>query len=161
MRIKIPLRVLVPILLASISLGVQAQSYVVERLDFNSDRYDDYSPAIVEEGLVFCSNRKHDIMVVYSSPENKENSNIWLVELDYSAGVFNTRIFSKELLTSFHDGPVTFNMEGNVIYYSRNIEVDSKLRDVFDTQNQLGLFSASLREGIWGDILPFKYNSRE
>jgi len=161
MRREISFRFILLILYSSISLGVQAQSYAVERLDFNSDRYDDYSPVIVEEGLVFCSNRKHDIMVVYSSPENKENSNIWLVELDYSAGAFNTRIFSKEILTSFHDGPVTFNTEGNVIYYSRNIEVDSKLRDVFDTQNQLGLFSASLRDGIWGDIRPFKYNSQE
>ena len=63
---------------------------------------------------------------------------------------FDTRIFSKELLTSFHDGPVTFNAEGNVVYYSRNIDVDSQQRDLFDSQNQLGLFSAKLEGGSLG-----------
>lgn len=161
MRIKIPVLVLVPIILASISLGAQGQSYAVERAGFSSDRDNDYSPVLYEDGLVFCSTRKHDVMVVYTSPENKENSNIWFVGLNDSSGILNPGIFSKELLTNFHDGPVTFNTEGNVIFYSRNINVDSKLRDVFDEQNQLGLFSAQRKNGTWTDVQPFKYNSTD
>lgn len=140
---------------------IQAQSYAVERSEFNSNRYNDYSPVLYKDGMVFTSNRKHDVMVVYALPDNQESSNIWFVGLNDSVGIFDTRIFSKDLLTSFHDGPVTFNREGNVIYYSRNIEIDAKMRDVFDNQNQLGLFSAHWNDGAWEKIQPFKYNSTE
>ncbi len=140
---------------------MKAQSYEVKRAGFNSDRYLDYSPVFFQDGLVFSSNRKHDVMVVHASPDNQELTNIWYVGLNDSAGQLGPRIFSKELLTSYNDGPVTFNKEGNVIYYSRNIEVDSKLRDVFDPLNQIGIFSARLVDGVWVDIQPFQYNSNE
>lgn len=159
MKIQNGIYMILLLLLTTTMQGVRAQNYVVERSGFNTDRYHDYSPVWYEDGLVFTSNRKHDVMVVNASPDNQESSNIWYVRLDDSAGIFETRIFSKELLTSLHDGPVTFNREGNLIYYSRNIEVDTKFRDVFDSQNQLGLFSAHWMDGVWGRIEPFKYNS--
>ena len=161
MKIEIPIRVLLLILLTSISVGIEGQSYAVERAGFSSDRSDDNSPVPYEEGLVFSSNRKHDMMVVYASPENRENSNLWYVGLNETVDSLKTRIFSKELLTSFHDGPATFNASGDVIYYSRNIYVDTKLRDINDKQNKLGLFSARLSEGIWSEITPFQYNSTD
>lgn len=161
MRRMIPLRLVLPILLVPISVGVWGQSFAVERAQFNSDRYDDYSPVLYEDGLVFCSTRKHDVVVVYASPENQENSNLWFVGLTDSLELPTAKIFSSELLTSFHDGPVTFNAHENVIYYSRNIHVDSKMRDVFDRQNQLGLFSARLTDGVWSEIRPFPFNSTE
>ena len=161
MKIEIPIRVLLLILLTSISVGIEGQSYAVERAGFSSDRSDDNSPVPYKEGLVFSSNRKHDIMVVYASPENRENSNLWYVGLNETVDSLKTRIFSKELLTSFHDGPATFNASGDVIYYSRNIYVDTKLRDINDKQNKLGLFSARLSEGIWSEITPFQYNSTD
>ncbi len=154
-------QLLLLIILTATMQDILAQSYAVERSGFNSKKYNDYSPVLYEDGMVFISNRKHDVMVVYASPDNLESSNIWYVGINDSVGVFKTRVFSKELLTSFHDGPVTFNREGNVIYYSRNIEVDSKLRDVFDSMNQLGLFSAYWNDGAWGEIQPFKFNSTE
>ena len=161
MKIEIPIRVLLLILLTSISVGIEGQSYAVERAGFSSDRSDDNSPVPYEEGLVFSSNRKHDMIVVYASPENRENSNLWYVGLNETVDSLKTRIFSKELLTSFHDGPATFNASGDVIYYSRNIYVDTKLRDINDKQNKLGLFSARLSEGIWSEITPFQYNSTD
>jgi len=161
MKIEIPIRVLLLILLTSISVGLEGQTYAVERAGFSSDRSDDNSPVPYEEGLVFSSNRKHDVMVVYASPENRENSNLWYVGLNETVDSLKTRIFSKELLTSFHDGPATFNASGDVIYYSRNIYVDAKLRDIHDDQNKLGLFSARLSEGTWSEITPFQYNSTD
>ncbi len=161
MRTNILLRILVPILLASVSLDVQGQSYAVERAEFNSDKDDDYSPVGYEDGLVFCSNRKHDVIVVYASPDNKESANLWFVGMTDSVGLSQTEIFSKELMTPFHDGPATFSADGKEIYYSRNIDVDVKLKDAFDEQNQLGLFSARWVDGKWAGIKPFPYNSRE
>ncbi|RLD90713.1 MAG: hypothetical protein DRJ29_15115 [Bacteroidetes bacterium] len=148
-------------LLAFISAGADGQIFAVEKAGFSSERYDDFSPVRYGDYLVFSSNRKHDVIIVHTSPESGENVNIWSVALNDSAGLNPASIFSKELLTSYNDGPVTFNADGNIIYYSRNIEVETKLRDVFDDRNQLGLFQASLVNEVWSDITPFAYNSAD
>ena len=161
MKLKVPVSIAILLILAGSPMDANAQSYAVEKEYFNSDRYDEYSPVRYRDGMVFCSNRKHDIMVVYASPDNLESASMWFVPLNDSAEEKNGEIFSEALLTSFHDGPATFNREGTVIYYSRNIEVDSKLRDVFDQENQLGIYRAELADDIWSDITPFKYNSTD
>ncbi len=159
MKVKIPVSIAILLILAGSLKDANAQSYAVEREAFNSDRYDDYSPVRYRDGIVLSSNRKHDILVVYDSPDNTGNASMWFVPVSDTAEGRDAEIFSKELLTSFHDGPATFNREGTVMYYSRNIEVDSKLRDVFDKNNQLGLFRAELTDGIWTNVTPFIYNS--
>jgi outer membrane protein OmpA-like peptidoglycan-associated protein len=161
MRLNEPIRMMILAALAMACYRSDAQSYAVERTGFSSDRYDDYSPVYYREGLVFCSSRKQDVMVVYASPDNVESANLWYVPLGDSAGPGAAVILSRELLTSFHDGPATFSPDGREIYYSRNLEVDSKLRDVFDSQNRLGLFRAEWRDGTWDSITPFPFNSTE
>jgi len=161
MKIKPQLNWIILLLLAVSTSGVVGQSYAIEKTGFNSERYDDFSPVRYGDYLVFCSNRKHDVIVVHTSPESGEKVDIWSVSMDDSTSLNLASIFSKELLTSYNDGPVTFNADGNIIYYSRNIEVDNKRRDVFDDRNQLGLFRASLSNEVWSDITPFAYNSTD
>lgn len=157
---RIPYRQL--ILFAALAAIIQvadAQSFAVERMPFSSDRYDDYSPVYFMEGVVFCSNRKHDVMVVYTSPDNTESSNMWFAPLGDSTG--EAGILSKELLTPFHDGPATFSKDGLTIYFSRNLDVDGRLRDMLDPDNQLGLYRARWNEKSWTDITPFPFNSTD
>jgi outer membrane protein OmpA-like peptidoglycan-associated protein len=149
------------ILLAVSAAGAEGQTYAVSKAGFSAERYDDFSPVKHGKNLVFCSSRKHEVLVVYSTPESGDNVNMWSVSLNDTAGQYKAQIFSEELLSSFNDGPATFNAEGTLIYYSRNIEISSKLRDVFDSKNQLGLFQARLVDGVWTDISPFPYNSTE
>ena len=157
MKFTVTIRLILLTAFLMIAQITEAQSFAVEDMAFNSDRYDDYSPVYFMEGIVFCSNRKQDVMVVYASPDNVESANMWFAPLGDSSGT--SAILSKELLTAFHDGPATFSQDGMTIIYSRNLEVDSKLRDMLDPQNQLGLFSARWDDITWSDITPFPYNS--
>ena len=159
MKRTVTIRLMLLIVLSVISQITEAQSFEVEEVAFNSDRYDDYSPVYYMEGVVFCSNRKQDVMVVYASPDNVESANMWFAPLGDSAGI--STILSKKLLTPLHDGPATFTRDGMTIYYSRNLEVDVKLRDVFDEQNQLGLFRAHWEVVSWAGVKAFPYNSPE
>ena len=61
------------------TMKVDGQVYAVEKASFSSDRYDDFSPVRLGDDLVFCSNRKHDVLVVHASPDNLESVNIWSV----------------------------------------------------------------------------------
>ena len=77
MKLTVTIRLMLLVALSVISQISEAQSFVVEEVAFNSDRYDDYSPVYFMEGVVFCSNRKQDVMVVYASPDNVESANMW------------------------------------------------------------------------------------
>lgn len=142
------------------SSGVNAQRYRVEKASFNSEKYDDYSPVYYKDGLVFCSNRKLDVTVVYTTSENKQGTSMWYVAPG-DDGSESVHVFSRELLTNLNDGPATFFSDESVVYYSRNQDTTSKLRDVFDRQNKLGLYRAERLNGKYVNITPFKYNSPE
>ena len=59
---------------------------------------------------------------------------------------------ASEIATSFNDGPATFNSEGNIMYFSRNNSVNASMRNINDTTNKLGIYSAELIDGIWANI---------
>ena len=69
------------------------------------------------------------------------------------------KILAKEITSGFNDGPVTFNESGNIIYYSRNNSIENSMRNINDTTNKLGIYSAELINGIWTSIKPFTYNN--
>jgi hypothetical protein len=76
-----------------------------------------------------------------------------------TTGWSNPKILAKEITTAFNDGPVTFNENGNIIYYSRNNSIENSLRNISDTSNKLGIYSAELINGIWSNINPFPFNN--
>ncbi|MCK4466417.1 MAG: hypothetical protein KAU83_11970, partial [Bacteroidales bacterium] len=99
----------------------QPESYLVRLAPFSSNKYDEFSPVYYKYGIVFCSNRKNDVFITYSTSKKKELLNMYYVKLvNDSINLESLEILSKELMTNFNDGPATFNTEGNVIYYSRN-----------------------------------------
>jgi len=151
--------ILVMILMAAFaSSGVNAQRYRVEKTGFTSEKYDDYSPVYYKDGLVFCSNRKLDVMVVYTTSENKQGTSMWYA-VPGEDGMQTVQVFSKELLTNLNDGPATFSRDGSVVYFSRNQDTTTKLRDVFDKQNKLGIYRSERVDNKFVNITPFEYNS--
>jgi outer membrane protein OmpA-like peptidoglycan-associated protein/chitodextrinase len=136
----------------------QTDNYSIRITPFSSEKYDEFSPTFYLDGLVFCSNRKTGLFITYSGENNKENFNLLFVRPEDSLGWESSVLLAKELLTSYHDGPASFNKEMNVIYFTRNYHVENKLKDVSDLQNKLGIFSAEFNEGKWTNMKPFKYN---
>ena len=136
----------------------QTDNYSIRITPFSSEKYDEFSPAFYLDGLVFCSNRKTGLFISYSGENNKENFNLLFTRLEDNIKRESSVLLAKELLTSYHDGPASFNREMNVIYFTRNYFIENKLKDVYDPQNKLGIFTAELNEGKWTNMKPFKYN---
>ena len=141
------------------SVSGQTDNYSIRITPFSSEKYDEFSPAYYLDGLVFCSNRKTGHFIFYSGENNKENFNLLFTRPEDDLNWESSELLAKELLTSYHDGPASFNKEMNVIYFTRNYNVEDKLKDIYDPQNKLGIFSAEFKEGKWIDIKPFKYNN--
>lgn len=157
---KISILYLVCLFLIKPFVSGQTDNYSIRITPFSSEKYDEFSPVYYKNGIIFCSDRRNDVFITYSTPKKKELLNMYYVKLvNDSINLESLEIFSKELMTNFNDGPATFNKEENVIYYSRNNDVDSKIRDVFDPENKVGVYSAELMNGKWINIKTFKYNS--
>ena len=143
-----------------IKTGLYAQSelYIVKPTPFSSRIYNEFSPVFYKGGIVFCSDQNDNSLVSYKGEQNRLFK-IFFVTKKGSSGWTHPKILAKEITTAFNDGPATFNENGNIIYYSRNNSIENALRNISDTSNKLGIYSAELVDGIWTNIKPFTYNN--
>ena len=150
--------ILITILLISDSLLYsQKQVYVVKRLPFSSAINGEFSPVSYGDGIVFCSDIRDNSLISYKG-EHSRMLKIFRVTHRGKFSWSNPVLFSKELTSGFNDGPVTFNPGGNIAFYNRNNTITKSLKNIADTSNKLGIYSAVLADGKWGNIKPFKYN---
>jgi hypothetical protein len=141
-------------------LNAQSQRFMVKPAPFSSRINDEFSPVFYMGGIVFCSNQSDNSLISYSD-ENSRLFKIFYMPKKDSMALEHPRLLAKELTTGFNDGPVTFNEKGNIIYYSRNNSIGNSMRNISDTSNKLGIYSAELIDGIWTNIKPFTYNIPE
>lgn len=139
-------------------LNAQSDSYIVMPVSFRSRIYDEFSPVLYKGGIVFCSNLSDNSLISFKDEKNRLFK-IFYVQKRGNTGWSHPRILAKELSSAFNDGPVTFNENGNIIYYSRNNSIENSLRNISDTTNKLGIYSAELINGIWSYIKPFTFNN--
>ncbi len=138
-------------------LTAQLPQYIVEPAPFSTRIYDEFSPVFYNGGIIFCSNLRDNSLAGYDSREGGL-FRIFFVPQRAGRGRSFPKTFSKEISSGYNDGPATFSRDGHVIYYSRNTSIDNRLRDIADTSNKLGIFSAELTDGKWMHVKPFKYN---
>jgi hypothetical protein len=139
-------------------LYAQSDLYIVKPTQFSSRIYDEFSPVFYKGGIVFCSDQSDNSLVSYKGGQNRLFK-IFFVTKKGSSGWTHPKILAKEITSAFNDGPATFNENGNIIYYSRNNSIENALRNISDTSNKLGIYSAELVDGIWTNIKPFTYNN--
>lgn len=145
-------------LLSFQSLFSQTNSYSVTLTPFSSLTNDEFSPIFYNGGIVFCSNLKNNSLITYQK-EHKNLFNMFFVSKKDSVKWGSAKILAKELTTNYNRGPATFNEKGNIIYYCRNNDVKVLIKDISDTTNNLGLYSAEFINGQWTNIKPFAYNN--
>jgi PKD domain/WD40-like Beta Propeller Repeat len=150
------------IIFASLSIMTesfpQSDSYIVKPTPFSSRIYNEFSPVFYKGGIVFCSDQSGNSLVSYKDNQNRLFK-IFFVTKKGSSGWTHPEILAKKITTAFNDGPATFNENGNIIYYSRNNSIENLMRNITDTTNKLGIYSAELIDGKWTNIKPFTYNN--
>ena len=158
MRKKLLTAVLITFILQQYVMG-QSETYTVALTDFSSKKYDEFSPVYYKNGIVFCTNRSPNLLLNYSSSQNKKQFKIYYINTTSKTKPGSARLFSKNLKTKLNDGPATFNNRGDTIYYSRNLELTSKMSNTSSLGNKLGIFTAIMVEGQWTKVREFRYNN--
>ena len=143
---------------AKVELHAQSLRFLVKPAPFCSRLNDEFSPVFYNGGIVFCSDQSDNSLVAYKNEKNRLFK-IFYVTKKGSTGWSYPKILAKEITTDFNDGPATFNENGNIMYYSRNNYIENHLKNISDTSNKLGIFSAELINGKWTNIKSFTYNN--
>lgn len=138
----------------------QVQRYTVEVASFSSGIHDEFSPVFYKEGIVFCSNQRDNALIGYKNEQSR------LFKIFFVTKMNGTRwkqpaILSADITTDVNDGPATFSEDGNIMYYSRNNDVEKMLRNISDTTNKLGIYCAEFIDGKWTNTKSFPYNNPE
>jgi len=156
MKLKLSLLIL---LLISLQRITGQSHYSVEKTIFSSNNYDEFCPVIYRDRIVYCSNIEDELFITYENKEKKSLLNIFSISKDKAQRGKKPLVFSRNIITPFNDGPVSFSAEGNILVYSRNVDDEVKVKNVSAKSNTLGLFFAELVNDEWTNITAFKYNS--
>ena len=146
------------ILFVTDGLQGQSQGFIVKPAPFSTWTNDEFSPVFYKGGIVFCTNQNYNSLVAYKDDQDRLFK-IFYAEKKDTLKWKSPKLFSEEITSDFNDGPVTFDENRNMIFYTRNNSIHNSLRDISDTLNKLGIYSAELIEGIWTNIKPFTYNN--
>ncbi|MGM0550351.1 MAG: PKD domain-containing protein [Bacteroidota bacterium] len=149
--------ILLVLLLGPIINGI-AQDFTIQLLPFNSKVYDEFAPVYYKNGVAFCSNRKNQVFVSYTTEKKGE----FLFDLYYVEQVDRTTWGSPtpmggKINSPFHEGPATFNNRETEVYFTRNQKDKKKVRS--GNENRLGIFRARISGEGWDNITPFPHNS--
>jgi outer membrane protein OmpA-like peptidoglycan-associated protein len=145
-------------LLFHTSLSGQTETYTVKKTLFSSDKYDEFAPVFYKKGIVFSTNRNLSL-INYSTFQDKGFYKINYIDTTSEVTWQNARILSKELTSKLNDGPAAFSIHLDTVYFSRNLDVSRKVREISNPRNKLGIFYA-IREGnVWSKLREFRINN--
>lgn len=141
--------------------------YTTRNMPFNSD-LDDFSPAILENFVVFASDRDRGTSVKRQhtwtgSPFNE----LYVVEVKEGKAIGHELYsrpekYAKELSTRYHDAAVSFSSDGNEIFYTRNNVIGRKVRKDDKGITRLQILSATRKgQDSWTEPQPLPFNSDE
>jgi outer membrane protein OmpA-like peptidoglycan-associated protein len=121
----------------------------------------EYAPVYYKKGIVFSGANRNNETLTYVDSENGEQlSDLYYVPINEEQ-FGKVSLFSKELKTPFHDGPITFSKDGETAYFTRNIQVKKVLKNNTKIQNMLGVFKSTFDGEKWGTVSPCFFNSSE
>jgi hypothetical protein len=157
------LSILIAILYVLSEFTIKAQEkspYEVARLSFNLAAYSEISPVIIQDGIIFCSDRRLSGVSDRTSFDNRRLYSIYVVEKKDTSGWKRPDPVKSERTAQFNTGPLCLAQDGKTVYFTSEIETGEPSRSR-KFRNHSGIFSAELSGLQLLSIKPFKYNSSE
>ena len=134
----------------------------------NSGRLD-FSPAFYQDGIVFVSSR--DPKKGGKEKNTKKNGvDPWMndnyMSLFYAdkkeSGDLNTpEVFSTNISTKYHEGPVCFNKSGDKLFFSRNQYFKGKRKNDKEGIMKMNIYSAIRAGEEWKNVKELAFNTEE
>ena len=116
----------------------------------------EFSPTFYEDGIVFISTNNGGFEK-FTDENLKSNTMTILRSRRDAEGILGApELFSKEITSGYHEGPVCFSPTGDMIYFSRNTDKFAQ-----DGKQKMMIFAAPKSGDTWGAPLDLKINNGE
>ncbi len=119
------------------------------------------APSIHENGIIFSSNRKQEVIVVTVDQEGQYLYNLYYSEQKGEKNWSRPVIFAKELISRYHQSSASVSSDGNEVYYTSTINASEKIGDELGGDTLNGIMISTNNNGNWLPAKKFQYNSDE
>lgn len=159
MKIK---KLILPILILLGFLTIAQEPIIISNETEINTAFQEYSPAFYKNGLVFIASNPS----VSTDKKEDDNTGKATTSLFFASRLANgnlskTNVFAEELTTKFYDGPLSFSMDGNTIYFTRTNLRRGKPVKAKDDLVKLKIYSATKIDNKWSNIYELPFNNAE
>ena len=135
--------------------------YRTTRLPVNSNVNNEMAPTIYEDGIVFSSDKKSDVILTTVDQTGHYTYNLYFSRRKGPKAWTSETLFSKELATRYNESSVCFSADGNTLYYTGTVDAQGKVGDDSGDTLKNGLFISTWNGKEWTLPEAFPYNSTE
>jgi PKD domain/WD40-like Beta Propeller Repeat len=134
--------------------------YEIKRLSLNSDVFNDISPVIVKDGILFCSDRRFSGVKDRTAFDGHRLYNIYMAEKIDTTDWTKPKEIRSERSSLFNNGPLCYAPDGKTVYFTSEVETgkQAKKRNFL---NHSGIFIAEQSGTELVSIRPFMYNNHQ
>ena len=126
-------------------------------MPFNISGFNNISPVIVKDGIIFCSDRRFSGIEDRTGFDGRRLYNIYLAEKKDTSGFRKPRVLKSDRSNKFNNGPLCLAPDGKTVYFTSEVET-GKIAENRNFKNHSGIFIAELSGNDLVSIRPFKYN---
>jgi len=143
-----------------VHMMLKAQTfYEAERLPFNTS-YNEMAPVIYNNGLIFSSDRKNNVVVITVDLSGNYLYNLYFAEKKSEKNWSKANLLSKNLLNRYNQSTVSVTSDGKTLFYTATSNATEKMGDRLTTDTLTnGIFIATLNGSDWGSVIEFSHNN--
>lgn len=148
---------LIPVLLL-LNYSAVAQDFEVFPAEVNTS-YDEYAPSMMGDKLIFCSNRKADLINTVVDSSDTFMTNVFESKIkDYK--LRNPKLLSEWRRPEFHEGPTSWNPHEERFYFTSSMKAPGKRKRDGRFKTVLGIYYVVIQKGdAYVRPRPFPWNS--
>jgi outer membrane protein OmpA-like peptidoglycan-associated protein len=119
----------------------------------------EFSPSYWNEFIIYVGSRSRQ--KIFDKNHNEPYYDLYLAGKNRDGQLDRTASFSKVLNTPYHEGPLTFNKEGNKIFFTRSDFDKGELRMNTEKVVVNKIFESSYKNDQWSDAVLSSFNTEE
>lgn len=144
--------------MANITLYSQPALYRVDKMPFSKPAFNDIAPVIVNEGVLFCSDRRISSSKNITTFEGERLYNLYFAEKRDSARWKDPKEIKSGDSQLLYYGPLSLSADGSTVYFTSSI-ITGKAARKKNVKNRLGIFIGDLSGQVITNVRPFEYNN--
>lgn len=140
--------------------GKEPSIYRITKMSFNTGNFSEISPVIVQDRIIFCSDRRFSQVKDRTSFDGKRLYNFYMVERKDTSDWRKPVKIKSERSELFNNGPLCLAPDGKTVYFTSEVETGkATMKSSF--KNHSGIFIADLSGTDLINLRPFPYNNQQ